>query len=361
MKQFDIIPISQWGLGNKNIPLGIAGPCSAETEEQVLSTAKDLIHRNIHVFRAGIWKPRTRPGSFEGVGEEGLKWLQKVKEVTGLKVGTEVANAQHAQLALKYGIDVLWIGARTTASPFTMQELAETLRDTDKVVLVKNPMNPDLDLWLGAIERLNACGIRKLGAIHRGFSSYAKTKYRNVPEWQIPIELRRRHPELPIICDPSHISGCRELIMPVSQMALNLKFDGLMIESHCNPCEAWSDASQQLTPDRTKEMTEELYLRSSEIGGEAAVKLSALRQQIDEIDNQIVAILAARMNVAQQIGELKRDNNLAILQSTRWEDVLSKNVSDGEKLKLSAEFMRTVFEAIHQDSIERQNSVMNEK
>lgn len=217
MEKFDIIPLSEWGLGNKDLPLGIAGPCSAETEEQVMETARRLVHKNIHVYRAGVWKPRTRPGSFEGVGEEALKWLQRVRQETGLKIGTEVANAEHVRLALKYDVDVLWIGARTTASPFTMQELAEVLRDTDKVVLVKNPMNPDLDLWLGALERLNVCGVRKLGAIHRGFSSYAKTKYRNVPQWEIPIELRRRHPELPIICDPSHISGCRELVMPVSQ------------------------------------------------------------------------------------------------------------------------------------------------
>ena len=359
MKTFDITPISEWGLGNINIPLGIAGPCSAETEDQVMETARGLIHRNIHVYRAGVWKPRTRPGSFEGMGEEALKWLSRVKKELGLKVGTEVANAQHVQLALKYDVDVLWIGARTTASPFTMQELAEALRDTDKVVLVKNPMNPDLDLWMGEIERLNACGIKKLGAIHRGFSSYAKTKYRNVPQWQIPIELRRRHPELPIICDPSHISGCRELVMPVSQMALNLHFDGLMIESHCNPECAWSDASQQLLPDVVKKMTEDLYLRKGSADGETAVQLSALRQQIDEIDNQIISILGARMNVAQQIGEVKKAANLAILQNTRWKDVLAKTVADGQKQNLSEVFVRAVFEAIHTESIERQNAVMN--
>lgn len=361
MEQFDIIPISEWGLGNNGLPLGIAGPCSAETLEQVMDTARQLVHKNIHVYRAGIWKPRTRPGCFEGVGEEGLRWLQQVRAATGLKIGTEVANAEHVKLALKYDVDVLWIGARTTASPFTMQELADVLRDTDKVVLVKNPMNPDLDLWLGALERLNVCGVRKLGAIHRGFSSYAKTKYRNVPQWEIPIELRRRHPELPIVCDPSHISGCRELVMPVSQMALNLHFDGLMIETHCNPDAAWSDASQQLVPERTKAMTEELYLRSGSPTGEAAVRLSALRQQIDEIDNQLISMMATRMKVAREIGQVKQNSNMPILQSSRWEDVLSKNVNEGMKQDLSEEFLRRVFEAVHQESIEQQNTVMNDK
>ena len=361
MEKFDIIPLSEWGLGNKDLPLGIAGPCSAETEEQVMETARRLVHKNIHVYRAGVWKPRTRPGSFEGVGEEALKWLQRVRQETGLKIGTEVANAEHVRLALKYDVDVLWIGARTTASPFTMQELAEVLRDTDKVVLVKNPMNPDLDLWLGALERLNVCGVRKLGAIHRGFSSYAKTKYRNVPQWEIPIELRRRHPELPIICDPSHISGCRELVMPVSQMALNLHFDGLMIETHCNPDAAWSDASQQLLPERTKEMTEELYLRSGSASGEDAVRLSALRQQIDEIDAQLISMMATRMKVAREIGRVKRDSNMPILQSSRWEDVLGRSVAEGVKQGMSGEFVRRIFEAMHQESIEQQNAVMSEK
>ena len=300
-------------------------------------------------------------GQFRGVGEEALKWLQRVRQETGLKIGTEVANAEHVRLALKYDVDVLWIGARTTASPFTMQELAEVLRDTDKVVLVKNPMNPDLDLWLGALERLNVCGVRKLGAIHRGFSSYAKTKYRNVPQWEIPIELRRRHPELPIICDPSHISGCRELVMPVSQMALNLHFDGLMIETHCNPDAAWSDASQQLLPERTKEMTEELYLRSGSASGEDAVRLSALRQQIDEIDAQLISMMATRMKVAREIGRVKRDSNMPILQSSRWEDVLGRSVAEGVKQGMSGEFVRRIFEAVHQESIEQQNAVMSEK
>ena len=321
MEKFDIIPLSEWGLGNKDLPLGIAGPCSAETEEQVMETARQLVHKNIHVYRAGVWKPRTRPGSFEGVGEEALKWLQRVRQETGLKIGTEVANAEHVRLALKY----------------------------------------DLDLWLGALERLNVCGVRKLGAIHRGFSSYAKTKYRNVPQWEIPIELRRRHPELPIICDPSHISGCRELVMPVSQMALNLHFDGLMIETHCNPDVAWSDASQQLLPERTKTMTEELYLRSGSASGEDAVRLSALRQQIDEIDAQLISMMATRMKVAREIGRVKRDSNMPILQSSRWEDVLGRSVAEGVKQGMSGEFVRRVFEAVHQESIEQQNAVMSEK
>lgn len=356
----DLQPIALPGVDPRR-PLVIAGPCSAETEEQVMETARRLVHKNIHVYRAGVWKPRTRPGSFEGVGEEALKWLQRVRQETGLKIGTEVANPEHVRLALKYDVDVLWIGARTTASPFTMQELAEVLRDTDKVVLVKNPMNPDLDLWQGALERLNVCGVRKLGAIHRGFSSYAKTKYRNVPQWEIPIELRRRHPELPIICDPSHISGCRELVMPVSQMALNLHFDGLMIETHCNPDAAWSDASQQLLPERTKTMTEELYLRSGSASGEDAVRLSALRQQIDEIDAQLISMMATRMKVAREIGRVKRDSNMPILQSSRWEDVLGRSVAEGVKQGMSGEFVRRVFEAVHQESIEQQNAVMSEK
>ena len=357
--KFDILPIEEWGLGNKNVPLGIFGPCSAETEEQVMETARDLVHRNVHVFRAGVWKPRTRPGTFEGVGEIGLKWLERVKKETGMKVATEVASVEHAKIALNYDIDVLWIGARSTANPFSVQEIAEVLSGSDRVVLVKNPMNPDLDLWMGALERFNKCGIRKLGAIHRGFTPYVKTKYRNIPQWQVPIELKHRHPELPIICDPSHIGGNRDLILPLAQTALNLEFDGLMIESHCNPGTAWSDASQQVTPARAKEITEVLELRQSEAKGEAARQLAKLRLEIDELDSQLITLLGARMKIAEQIGEVKKSNNTAILQSNRWYEVLKKGVVEGQAQGLSEEFITTILETIHQESIEHQNRVMN--
>ena len=308
------------------------------------------------MYRAGVWKPRTRPGSFEGMGEDALKWLSKVKKELGLKVGTEVANAEHVRLALKYDVDVLWIGARTTASPFTMQELAEALRDTDKVVLVKNPMNPDLDLWMGAIERLNACGIKKLGAIHRGFSSYAKTKYRNVPQWQIPIELRRRIPALPILCDPSHIGGKRELIAPLCQQALDLGFDGLIVESHCNPDSAWSDASQQVTPAVLDYILNLLVIRKEK---QTTENLHELRSQIDECDNNLIEILSKRMRVAREIGTYKKEHNMPILQTVRYNEILDKRGAQGALCGMDSDFIKKVFEAIHEESVRQQVEIMN--
>ena len=281
-------------------------------------------------FRAGIWKPRTRPGMFEGVGALGLKWLQRVKEETGLKIATEVANKDHVKLALEHDIDLLWIGARSTVSPFIIQEIADELKGTDKIVLVKNPVNPDLALWIGAIERLQRAGVEKLGVIHRGFSTYEKTKYRNIPEWQLVIELQNKFPLLPIICDPSHITGKRELIFDVSQTALDLNFDGLMIETHCTPDAAWSDAAQQITPER-----------------------------LVQIDDQLLDLLKKRMNIADEIGTLKKANNVAILQNQRWHEILGKVILEGEQYRLSEEFIIQVFKAIHQESINRQTAVVS--
>jgi chorismate mutase len=285
------------------------------------------------------------------MGEEALKWLSRVKKELGLKVGTEVANAQHVQLALKYDVDVLWIGARTTASPFTMQELAEALRDTDKVVLVKNPMNPDLDLWMGAIERLNACGIKKLGAIHRGFTSYEKKLYRNVPMWQIPIELHRRMPNLPIINDPSHISGRRDLIAPLCQQAMDLGMDGLMVESHCDPDKAWSDASQQVTPDVLDYILSMLTIRETV---DLTASLSTLRKGIDEIDNELIDLLAKRMGISREIGAYKRDNGMTIVQTKRYSEILDKRAAQGVLKGIDAECIKKIFECIHEESVRQQ-------
>ncbi|MCK5781544.1 MAG: bifunctional 3-deoxy-7-phosphoheptulonate synthase/chorismate mutase type II [Flavobacteriales bacterium] len=358
----DIIALNDWGIKDDNLPLGIVGPCSAETEEQMMATAKDLVHKNVHVFRAGVWKPRTKPGTFEGVGEPGLKWLNKVRDTYGLKVGTEVANDEHVRLALEYDIDVLWIGARTSVNPFAIQEIADALKKyggLDKPVLVKNPINPDLELWIGALERFAAVGVKKLGAIHRGFSTYEKIQYRNIPKWQIPIEFKRRLPEVPMICDPSHIGGKRDLIYDISQTALNLEFDGLMIESHENPDEAWSDASQQVKPARAIEITELLHMRNHKVENSAASnKIDALRKQIDELDHQLIAMLSQRMDVAKQIGEVKKESNVAVLQASRWDDIVHDRKNMGKDKGLSEEFIRRVFEAIHQESINKQDKLM---
>lgn len=359
----EIIELNKWGIKNDELPLGIVGPCSAETEEQMMATAKGLVHKNVHVFRAGVWKPRTKPGTFEGVGEPGLKWLCKVRDTYGLKVGTEVANEEHVRLALKYDIDVLWVGARTTVNPFAVQELADALKKyggLDKPVLVKNPINPDLELWIGALERFSAVGVKKLGAIHRGFSTYEKIEYRNVPKWQIPIEFMRRLPNVPMICDPSHIGGKRDLIYDLSQTALNLEFDGLMIESHENPDEAWSDASQQVKPARAIEITEELELRKSEAENSGTIKkLSALRKQIDEIDHRLIAILAQRMDVAKEIGQVKKDSNVAVLQVGRWDELVKERVEMAIGKGLSEEFTTRFLAAIHQESINNQDELMH--
>nr|WP_299000459.1 bifunctional 3-deoxy-7-phosphoheptulonate synthase/chorismate mutase type II [uncultured Allomuricauda sp.] len=341
-------------------PLVIAGPCSAETEEQVLKIAHELKDSDVNYYRAGIWKPRTRPGNFEGVGAIGLKWLQKVKEETGLKTATEVANRAHVDLALEHDIDMLWIGARSTVSPFIVQDIADALEGTDKVVLIKNPVNPDLSLWLGAVERLHSANIKKLGVIHRGFSSYEKTKYRNIPEWQLAIELQTRFPDLPLINDPSHITGKRDMVFDVSQTALDLNFDGLMIETHFDPDNAWSDAAQQVTPDTLKQMFIDLKMRKeTDLEAEYNSKLSNLRAQIDVIDNQLIDTLGKRMKVSDEIGKLKRQKNVAVLQTNRWNAILGNMILEGEERGLSEEFVLRMFKAIHQESINHQEKIIN--
>ena len=343
-----------------NHPLVIAGPCSAETEDQVLKIAHDLKDTDVSIYRAGIWKPRTRPGMFEGVGAIGLKWLDKVKKETGLLIATEVANASHVKLALEYDIDVLWIGARSTVSPFIVQEIADALKGTDKIVLVKNPVNPDLALWLGGIERLYSANIKKLGVIHRGFSTYEKSKYRNNPEWQLPIELQNRFPDIPLICDPSHIAGRRDILQDISQTALDLNFDGLMIETHIDPDNAWSDAAQQITPSVLVKMMNDLKIRTL-TSEEADYKnqLNTLRTQIDVIDHGLLETLGKRMKVAVSIGELKKKKNVAVLQTKRWNEILGNMILEGEKKGLSEEFVLRMFKAIHQESINNQEKVIN--
>ena len=341
-------------------PLVIAGPCSAETKDQVLKIAHELKDTDVNYYRAGIWKPRTRPGNFEGVGAIGLNWLKKVKEETGLKTATEVANKAHVDLALENDVDLLWIGARTTVSPFNVQELADALKGTDKIVLIKNPVNPDLSLWLGAVERFYNAGITKLGVIHRGFSTYKKTKYRNIPEWQMGIELQSKFPDLPIINDPSHIGGKRDLIFDISQTALDLNFDGLMIETHCDPDNAWSDAAQQVTPKRLVEIMKDLRIRKvDDYESKYASKLGALRSNIDVFDQALLETLSERMSVAQEIGQLKKERNVAVLQSNRWNEILGKMILEGEQKGLSEEFVLKMFKAIHQESINHQERILN--
>lgn len=343
-----------------NHPLVIAGPCSAETEDQVLKIAHELKNSDVSIFRAGIWKPRTRPGGFEGVGEIGLKWLQKAKAETGLLIATEVATAAHVKLALEHDIDVLWIGARTTVNPFAVQEIADALQGTDKIVLLKNPVNPDLSLWIGGLERLYNANIKKLGVIHRGFSTYEKTKYRNNPEWQIAIDLQNRFPDLPLICDPSHITGKRDMIQEVSQQALDLNYDGLIIETHIDPDSAWSDAAQQVTPATLKQMFVNLRVRKvSDDESEYNQKMAKLRMQIDEFDGKLLEILGNRMKVADKIGLLKKEKNVAILQNQRWNEILGKMILEGEEKGLSNEFVMLLFKAIHQESITHQEKVIN--
>ena len=345
---------------NLDHPLVIAGPCSAETEEQVLKIAHELKDTDVNYYRAGIWKPRTRPGNFEGVGALGLKWLQKVKAETGLKTATEVANRAHVELALEHDVDLLWIGARTTVSPFIMQELADALHGTDKIVLVKNPINPDLSLWLGGIERLHTADIKNLGAIHRGFSTYEKSKYRNIPEWQIAIEFKNRFPDLPLINDPSHITGNRDMIFDVSQTALDLNFDGLMIETHFDPDNAWSDAAQQVTPSKLVQIMSDLKIRKeTNKDAEYTEALTNLRAQIDVIDGQIIETLGKRMKISKGIGALKKEKNVAVLQSGRWNQILGAMILEGESKGLSEEFILKMFKAIHQESINHQEKVVN--
>ena len=342
-------------------PIFMAGPCSAESEEQVLCTAVSLAEMGIKIFRAGIWKPRTRPNAFEGVGSVGLQWLQTVKKETGMLISTEVANVKHVYEALKYGIDIIWIGARTSANPFAVQDIADSLRGVNIPVMVKNPVNPDVDLWIGAIERINNAGIKRIAAIHRGFSSYDKTLYRNIPQWQVPIELRRRIPNMPIITDPSHICGNREFLYDISQKAMDLNFDGLIIETHCNPDKALSDAQQQVTPDGLKSILDKLVLRDPEVNEELMLTMAELRDQIDKLDDRMINLLEERMQVSEKIGNHKKDNNITILQTKRWDDMLKNRLLLGKRKGLSEEFMIKLFRSIHQESINHQTSVMNKE
>lgn len=339
-------------------PMVIAGPCSAETEEQVITTARDLASNGIKIFRAGIWKPRTKPGGFEGIGVEGLPWMQRVKQQTGMYTATEVATKAHVEAALEAGIDILWIGARTSANPFAMQEVADALKGSDVVVLVKNPVNPDLELWIGAMQRIYNAGIRRIGAIHRGFSSYGKHLYRNMPQWHIPIELKRRLPNLPIICDPSHIGGKRELVAPLSQQALDMGFAGLIIESHCDPDCAWSDKSQQVTPEVLNFILNTLVIRDTK---QTTESLTLLRQQIDGIDNDLIETLAKRMRVSREIGQYKKEHNMQIVQTERYDQLISSRISTAEEMGMSGEFMKTVLVAIHEESVRQQIEVLNNR
>lgn len=336
-------------------PFIIAGPCSAESEEQVMTTATQLAKKGCHMFRAGVWKPRTKPGGFEGHGEKALPWMQRVRQETGMLTAIEVATPEHVELAMRYGIDILWIGARTTANPFAVQALADALKGVDVPVLVKNPVNPDLELWIGALERINGAGIHRLGAIHRGFSSYDKKIYRNLPMWQIPIELHRRIPNLPIACDPSHIGGRRDLIAPLCQQAMDMGMDGLIIESHCNPDAAWSDASQQVTPDILDYILSILVIRDKVVSTENIV---ALRKQIDEIDDALIDLLAKRMRVSREIGQYKKEHGMTIVQTSRYSEILDKRGAQGSLMGIGADCIKQIFESIHEESVRQQVEVM---
>jgi chorismate mutase len=359
----NLLSIDNWKivpqLGNQ--PLIISGPCSAETEQQVLTTAKQLAATGkVHILRAGIWKPRTRPGQFEGMGAEGLKWLVQAKAETGLPIATEVANAAHVELCLKAGVDVLWIGARTTVNPFSVQEIADVLKGVDVPVLVKNPVNPDLELWMGAIERIHKAGINRLAAIHRGFSSFEKGPFRNAPMWDLAIELKTRMPELDIVCDPSHICGTRELIPFIAQKALDLDMAGLMIESHIHPDAAWSDAKQQVTPSVLAKIVEGLVVRTpSTDNKQVKDALSVFREQIDQLDDEIMQKFAARMKISEKIGQFKKENQVTILQVNRWEEIIHTRVALGLAMGLSEDFSREMLKLVHHESIQVQTKIMN--
>ncbi len=344
-------------------PLLISGPCSAESEEQMLETAAQLAEIGlVKIFRAGIWKPRTRPDSFEGIGTKGLVWLREVKEKFGFLTATEVANTQHVKEAIAHQVDILWIGARTVVNPFSVQEIADTIKGIDIPVFVKNPINPDLQLWIGALERINKAGITKIAAVHRGFSSHEHSAYRNIPMWEIPIELMRLYPKLPLLCDPSHIGGNRNLLAPISQQAMDLNIAGLMIESHCNPDMALSDKNQQIVPQRLKEIIENLTIRELSTSNlEFADQLSKLRQAIDEIDNEIIMKLVKRMNISEKIGIYKKENNVTVLQVERWQEILSKNITLGNSMGLSPYFVKKILEYVHKESIKKQTEIMNTK
>ena len=350
----DIQPITLPGVDPRR-PLVIAGPCSAETEEQVMETARSLAAEGFRIYRAGLWKPRTKPGGFEGVGAAGIPWLQRVRRETGMYTSTEVATREHVATALKGGVDLLWIGARTAANPFAMQEIADALRGVDVPVLVKNPVSPDLELWIGAIERIYNAGIRRIGAIHRGFSSIDKNLYRNHPLWAVPIELHRRIPALPIFCDPSHIGGKRELIAPLSQQAMDLGFGGLIVESHCKPDCAWSDKAQQVTPDALAYIIRNLVIRDQTITTES---LTELRSQIDKLDDELLELLTRRMRVSRDIGQYKKEHNMPVLQAQRYDELLARRAGQAEQMGMDREFMRTVLQAIHEESIRQQMEVL---
>jgi chorismate mutase len=360
--KLDINPIKAW-LPNIDNPLLISGPCSLESEEQALETARLLAKdKRVFVYRGGVWKPRTRPGSFEGVGSIGLKWLQKVKEETGLPVGTEVANAQHTEEALKAGLDVIWIGARSTASPFVVQEIADVLKGTDAVVMIKNPVNPDVQLWMGAVERISQAGIKNIVAIHRGFTPFRETKYRNYPNWKTVIELKRLMPNLPVICDPSHIAGSREYLLEISQKAFDMGMEGLMIESHRDPSCAMSDASQQLTPADLGAMLDKLVIRHENASNpDFETQLDVLRNRIDAIDSELLELLASRVGIVKQIGKYKRDNNVTALQINRWTQLMENRVRMGTNLNLNETFVKILFQLIHEDSVRMQTEIMDEK
>ena len=323
-----------------------------------MTTARQLAEKGCHMFRAGIWKPRTKPGGFEGNGEMALPWMQEVKKETGMLTATEVATPEHVELALKYGIDILWIGARTTANPFAVQALADSLKGIDVPVMVKNPVNPDLELWIGALERINGAGVKRLGAIHRGFSSYEKKLYRNMPMWQIPIELHRRIPNLPIINDPSHIGGRRDLIAPLCQQAMDLGMDGLIVESHCSPDEAWSDASQQVTPDILDYILSMLVIRDTVAQGDT---LTSLRKDIDELDNELIDLLAKRMRISRKIGEYKKEHDMAIVQTRRYSEILDKRGAQGTLKGIESDCIKNIFEHIHEESVRQQMDIINKQ
>lgn len=355
----DIKPLLFEGI-DADAPIIIAGPCSAESREQVMETAMQLMASGIKIFRAGIWKPRTKPGGFEGVGEIGLEWMKEVKEATGMLTATEVANHNHVVKAIEAGIDILWIGARTTANPFAVQEIADAIAETGKTditVLVKNPVNPDIELWIGGMQRIYNAGVRRLGAIHRGFSVYGKHLYRNMPEWRIPVELRLRYPSLPIICDPSHIGGKRELIAPLSQKAMDLSFNGLIIESHCNPDCALSDAAQQVTPEVLAVILDNLVFRNTSVPTE---NLASLRREIDDIDHQLFEILGKRMEVSRKIGHYKKEHAMPVVQANRYNDVIRTRVRIGAQLGMDPDFLKTVLLAIHDESVRQQIEIINE-
>jgi chorismate mutase len=342
-------------------PLVISGPCSAETEEQLVATAEQLAATGrVDVLRAGIWKPRTKPGMFEGVGAKGLPWLQRASKLTGLPTTVEVATGKQVQDALTFEVDMLWIGARTTVNPFSVQEVADALRGVDVPVLIKNPINPDLELWGGAVERVARAGIRRIGLIHRGFSAYGNTEFRNAPMWHLAIEMKRRHPGIPIVNDPSHICGRRDILMDVAQKAIDLGFDGLMLESHVDPDNAWSDAKQQVTPARLAEMLEAVKWRREDVASETFhMALDKLREQINHVDDELLDLLSQRMRIAERIGEYKRNNDVTILQTNRWNEILEKSFSKADRLGLSREFVTRYLDAVHMESINRQNRVMN--